>query len=502
MSVKTSSTKTKKKPAPKKSPSKSSSIKIAAWEEDPANGNSSAGGKLLQLGVPNLNSTGLTTVIANPKTAPAPKIYNAGTKEFRYWSAASALSRASQFWSKLFPSLNWQGNRNKLPIGLDQGEDLNAYYDRAGLNFFHGTAGGVTVYSCESPDVVCHEHGHAVLDALKPQLWDAASIEVGAFHESFGDMSSILCALQIDTLRKDLLTETGGAIYKSSRLSRMAEQLGWAIRQDYPRAVDPDCLRNAVNSFFYRDPNTIPSSAPASSLSSEPHSFSRVFTAAFFEGLAGMFKARPKQDDANLLQTSRDMGIILATGAQAASVVPSFYSQVAANMVIAANAKFPNLGYGQALKSSFVRHGILTLAASNTFMRAENVKGFAAATEAPQQKELPRLNLSIAEYGLGINNIIVHAAAEPKRFDVTGASLSIGGVVPPTEDEAAKSFVEDLLRRGKLKVDTGKKNKNFSVAVTRVNEPETHDTHTHELVSEGNSYVLRRVRIDCGLHHH
>src|SRR5262249_9350016 len=121
-----------------------------------------------------------------------------------------------------------------LPVDLDFGIDLNAFYDRQGLKFFHGSAAGRTVFSGESPDVVCHELGHAVLDSFKPQLFDAASIEVAAFHESFGDMSAILSALQLPSLREGVLAETGGVLHRASRLSRLAEQLGWAIRQSVP----------------------------------------------------------------------------------------------------------------------------------------------------------------------------------------------------------------------------------------------------------------------------
>ena len=177
------------------------------------------------------------------------------------------------------PGIPWEVG-TILPVDLDFGVDLNAFYDREGLKFFHGTAAGRTVFSGESPDVVCHELGHALLDSFKPQLFDAASIEVAAFHESFGDMSAILSALQLSSVREGVLAETGGVLRRSSRLSRLAEQLGWAIRQSVPSAVEPDCLRNAVNTFFYRDPDTLPTTAPATSLSSEPHSFSRVFTGA------------------------------------------------------------------------------------------------------------------------------------------------------------------------------------------------------------------------------
>jgi hypothetical protein len=65
------------------------------------------------------------------------------------------------------------------------GVDLNAFYDREGLKFFHGSAAaGRTVFSGESPDIVCHELGHALLDSFKPQLFDAASIEVAALDKS------------------------------------------------------------------------------------------------------------------------------------------------------------------------------------------------------------------------------------------------------------------------------------------------------------------------------
>ena len=156
------------------------------------------------------------------------------------------------------------------------------------LCFFHAHGPRRDRYSGESPDVLCHELGHALLDAVRPQLWNAASIEVASFHESFGDISAMLSALELPSVRDDVLGETGGRLARASRVSRLAEQLGWAIRQSHPDAVDPDCLRNAANSFFYRQPEGLPPMAPAGALSSEPHSFSRVFTAAWLESLAGM----------------------------------------------------------------------------------------------------------------------------------------------------------------------------------------------------------------------
>src|SRR4029079_12713083 len=90
------------------------------------------------------------------------------------------------------------------------------------------------LYAVESPDVPCHELGHGILDAIRPQLWDAMSGEVAAFHESFGDMCAIGGALDQRTSRERAVAEAGDARSRSSRLSRVMEQLWWGQRQRQP----------------------------------------------------------------------------------------------------------------------------------------------------------------------------------------------------------------------------------------------------------------------------
>lgn len=489
--VKSAVKKAAKKSPPKKSGGAAAPV-VAVWEHDPASGNKPDGSVPIQVAPPNTSATSLPTIIINPAAAPAVGVFAPGTPEFRYWTAAAALARGSAFWSALLPGVKWQAG--KLLVNLDAGVDLNAFYNRTSLTFFHKAVGNRTVFSCESPDVVCHEQGHAVLDALKPQLWNAASIEAAAFHESLGDISAILCALQLPTMRQAVLVETGGSLFRSSKLSRVAEQLGWGIRQSRPDAVDPDCLRNAVNAFFYRDPNTLPSSAPASSLSSAPHSFSRVFTSAFMEGLANMFKVRPQQNEQQLLQVSIDMGKILVKGIRNASVVPGFYSQVAVNMIQAANTDFPALRYAEVLRLAFIKHGIITPGASSAFV---GMAAFADAAPAAATSELTTTRLSVAEYGLGMDSILVHSASEPKRFDVAGAAPAFGPVSPSSADEAAKAFVEDLLRRGRLKVEDSGMAAAGLAGIAPPADTTTHEKNTHVLRKYNDEYILERVRIDC-----
>ena len=212
------------------------------WQDDPESGQDP-----IQIPSPDLNFAPLPTNITDPQ--PETKLYDKGSDGFRYWALAGAVSRAQHFWGPLLTAgVTWQRG-GTLDVIRDRDVDLNAYYDRASLSFFHDDVGGQTFYSGESPDVVCHEFGHGVLDAVRPELFDAASIEVSAFHESFGDMSAILCALQLDGIRSEVLQETGSRPDRNSRLSRLAEQLGRAIRQVSPDAAEADCLRNAANSF-------------------------------------------------------------------------------------------------------------------------------------------------------------------------------------------------------------------------------------------------------------
>jgi hypothetical protein len=369
-----------------------------------------------------------------------------------------------------------------MRVVLDEGEDFNAYYGHDGLHFFHGEAANEVVYSGESPDIVCHELGHAVLDALKPELWDAAGAEIAAFHESFGDMSAMLSALMLPSLRTEVLAETGGNLGRASRLSRLAEQLGWALRQSYPDAVEADCLRNAANSWFYRDPIGLSPRGPASTLSSEPHSFSRVFTGAFLEVLAGMYSARGAGGEGDLEAVAMAAGRLLLEAISAAPVVPNYFSQVAAHMIEADH----NSGrkYRDALGTAFMRHGILSLESAHALPKpASAPRGIAAGNGDAPSGELPHVSIAGASFGLD-DDLLVRAPSQPKRFAVAGAAPDMGALPAPASDHAAASFVEDLFRRDR-------------VAVVGRDDQAVQRRRTHEVHREDDSLKLRRLAFDC-----
>ena len=280
---------------------------------------------------------------------PPARPYEPDTPEFLYWQITSALARGRALWTRFLPAGGTWIPGPVLPSIPVSGEGLNAYYDRKALHFFRGenSATGAVVHSGDSSDVVVHEQGHAVLDAIRPDLWDAPHFEVAAFHEAFGDVSSILVALAEPDLARAALEETKGTLDHSNLVSRLAEELAAAVVARFGRdAALPDSLRDAVNPFRYRAPRSLPDEAPADSLSREPHSFCRILTGAWWDALVSLYEA----DDASRSEDAGDRAAALrratdglarttAVAAEDAAVAAAFLQRFAAALVAAAESE-------------------------------------------------------------------------------------------------------------------------------------------------------------------
>jgi hypothetical protein len=478
------------KSKPKRSRAQPVAESILAWEDDPGAPNV---GTPIERPIPLAATHGLATALRITGTVPKAGQHTLGSDAFRYWTAVDALERAAGFWAAVLPPGTRWFMGASLPVSLDGGLDLNAYYDRTELAFFHEVVSGVTVFSGESPDIIAHELGHAVLDAIRPQLWDAAAAEPAAFHEAFGDISAIFAALQLESLRKAVLLETEGKLYRNSRLSRVAEQLGWAIRQRHPDAVDGDSLRNAVNSFFYRDPQTLPPRAPAALLSSEPHSFARVFVGAFFEAFAGMVPAPATSD--GLLSTATDAALLFVDAILAAPIVPDYFSQIAAHMLEADHARFQGR-YLEPLKAAFVRHGVLSLEATlsmNTEIAAMPARKAAASHEAALSAvTVAEMSIDGHRFGLGNRTLVVQAPTGQKRFAVAAAAPTEGSVVAPSPTNAVTAFLEDLFRLGRVRLTAPTAREGAAVI-------HPFSRRTHKLTGAGQELKLERQCFACGL---
>src|SRR6266480_5154250 len=302
------------------------------------------------------SQAGFTFVDASPAA-----LFDPGTADFLFWQNREAALTAIQVWESLNGPLKQWGpeteNPNKLDLIPDADDDLNAFYDRRSLSFFHHTVGEETFFSGASTDVVAHESGHAFLDTLRPELFGTNITEHGAFHEAFGDCTALLTALFDQSTRQALLA-TSPDLGSPNFVESLSEQLSSAVKQalgpNHP-AAEP---RHALNDFKFQLPTTLPRTGPPAVLTSEIHSFGRVFVGCFYDMIRNIFQNASTKDEANLLSAVQTAGLLLIAGAKEAETSPRFFQSVGRGIALA-DLTMNDGKNRQAISDAFSRHGIL-----------------------------------------------------------------------------------------------------------------------------------------------
>jgi hypothetical protein len=219
-----------------------------------------------------------------------------------------SAGQAANTYAVLCHSINYLNRRAELNkwalvqmLNVDPlaGVQANAFYDRQNLKFFYfNNKQNQKIFTCLSADIVTHELGHALLDGMRPEFFNMASAEIWAFHESFGDIMAILSMLAQPLVVKDMLAKTGGDLRKPNIVEGLAEQFGIGLGLG-------GALRKGLNNFLYTDPKNLPKNAPNDQLASEPHSFSRVMTGAFYQCFVKAYEMFGKNEAA--VNQARDL---------------------------------------------------------------------------------------------------------------------------------------------------------------------------------------------------
>ena len=442
-----------------------------------------------------------------------------GTPKFLYWQCREAALAAVDAWEASAGTHKfWQGNRKKLPLLQDVGVDLNAFYDRDSFSFFHRQIGATTFYSGASTDVVAHEVGHGLLDSVRPEFFDVNFLEVGAFHEAFGDCMAMLTALGDAPTRQKLLVVTTD-LRKRNFVESTAEELSRAIGLAFPghNASEP---RHAFNTFKYQLPQTLPGNGGPGALINEVHSFGMLFTGCFWELIANLFGAAPTKNEANLLAAARLAGAILIAGAKAAVVTPRFLQSVGRGMVLADQSL--NAGANRDhIRNAFAKHNI-ALGANAMFAPSMSLEGSAPTgdtlTPAVRKDLLQRLGgargatLKVASAGhfgqsmvkavhsreVPLGSVdkrlagVVAVGYEPVMVGGSGGRAAVMGALPNAADTEGEvqAFVKSLLAHDDIDLKRPK---------TRgaVASSEVAGAPTHVVRSVGGKKVLQRVRFRC-----
>jgi hypothetical protein len=202
-----------------------------------------------------------------------------------FGGAAATVAKYNEVYSEMTgKKIEWAFGEDQLGVSPETGEWPNAFYARqlGGVHFFdHGTTS-----TGNSGEVVSHEVGHAVLDAIRPNYFNGMGGETGAFHEAFGDVMAFLMTLGDDQAVEKLVANMGGDLSsKRNFVSNMGEDFGNAL------GLPEGGIRNSFNTFTYKDPSTLPERGSETELGHEVHDFSRLWSGAFYDVLDGISDA-------------------------------------------------------------------------------------------------------------------------------------------------------------------------------------------------------------------
>lgn len=291
-------------------------------------------------------------------------LYSVGTSGFVRWQARQAAILAVEAWEAATDTSvdSWAAevpHPRTLPVLPDAGVDLNAFYDRTSLSFFHRKLPGKTVFTGGHTDVVSHETGHAMLDALRPDLWDANLLEVGAAHEAVGDIVAHITALSDPDTRRVLLAppfDVGTPNFVEATAEELSDAVRIAIGPQHP-ASNP---RRALNAFQWQLPETMPVHGGPDDMIAEVHSMARILTGCFYDLLRNVFANR---DEAALWDATRLCARLLHKALANALEVPRFFRSIGRQLVLADAAQNGGAHRG-AIEQAFAGHSIALGAAA------------------------------------------------------------------------------------------------------------------------------------------
>jgi hypothetical protein len=453
-------------------------------------------------------------------------IYSVGTPEFLFWQCREAALAMLETWATVAsPLTSWQSGSHLLSLRHQGGQGLNAHYDRAAVSFLEWTDGTKTTYSGASTDAVAHEVGHALLDAIRSDLWDSVYTEPAAFHESFADCMALLVGLSDAGVRQRLLQQPGG-VRAPNFLEALAEDVADGVLR-HSGASDPHSApRRAFNTFRWEIPINLAGVGPPSLLTSEPHSFSRVFTGCFYDTICNIFAEQPGQTEQELFAAAQIAGRLLVAGAQRAPEVARFFQAVGRAMILADEAS--NGGrHHVAIRNAFASHNIVlgssamlapTTALAGNPPTISTTTNKALISPDSRQHLLQRIG---AKAGSRLRVVKTELAGQLVAKAIHRRSVVLGvldrqlkGVVVPAVEsvlvgESAKRaailgqlpdpmttveevhhFVRTLLKHGALEL----KERHRAAGHKRKEEP---FLFTHAIRTRGGQRVMTRIRFSC-----
>ncbi len=458
-------------------------------------------------------------------------LYELGDPNFVPWQARQAAILAIEAWEAVLGRglASWaqeSANPASLTLIPDAGQKINAFYDRESLSFFHQATGRRTTFSGASTDCVAHETGHAILDALRPDLWAVNMLEVAGFHEAFGDVTSIVTALA-DRPTREALLKVSPKLDKPNFVEAVVEDLADTVRRVLGAKHPAAKPRHALNTFRWQLPETMPTDGGPDVMIAEVHSIARIITGCFYDVLRGIFTASGTPTQGRLWNATKTAAALFHEAARTAPAVPRFFRAIGRTMVLV-DGTTNNGKYGKIIGQAFFDHGLplgaqsflaaeLSLAgASPRFTRSavsleratisdlrNRVGADSRAAASVNLVELggePMANVSIRhEVALDkvdkrLRGVVAAADSVALVGDSGGAAALMAAPRQGAASDEVLHFVGSLVAHDQVAFDT-KADKRGAVADGAA---ESEPVATHAVKRRGRKQQLQRVAFACG----
>lgn len=210
--------------------------------------------------------------------------------------------------------LTWAFNSPQLLVVPRAGRWENAFYERESrsLQFFsfpRADKPEEMFHTSLSNDIVAHETGHAILDGIAPDLYNAITPQSLALHEAIADLVAVVMAFSSKKLALKILEKTRGSIRNSTDFAGLAEGFQLAMKP----FEEQHFLRNLNNekSLDPKNPNAV--------RRDEPHELSEVLSGALYAVVVKMHEDRVRQysrgsKDENVMFSASGKALGVATG--------------------------------------------------------------------------------------------------------------------------------------------------------------------------------------------
>jgi hypothetical protein len=348
---------------------------------------------------------------------------------------------------------------------------------------------------------------------------------------------AILTALSDKEMRESLLKTTAN-LSKKNFVATLMEDLADGTKRDSGADFDGSAPRNALNNFKWQLPTTLPKSGKPSVLTSEVHSFGRVFAGCFYDTIRNVFSAQAKKDQANLWQAAQTVGKILTAAAREAPETPRFFQAVGRAMVLA-DQKINSGANRSAISDAFTKHAIALGSAAMLAPRSSLAGGApkmggkkgAAILTATTRDDLkrrigapPTARMSVTTRSIGDQQVaeathhrevslgalskdlkgVVVFAAEPVLVGSSGKRAAMISAMPDenvTTDEV-HTFVQTLLENDRIAFGdeslSAPATRGFRAAATKTAAAKSRrHLPTHVIRVKGSQKVLQRIRFIC-----